>query len=271
MVCEPGTSLRDDEVRALAGELLRAFETGAALEPLTGARPALSVDDAYAVQRTLVAAHARAGRAVCGRKIGLTSPAIQDQLGIDSPDFGVLLDSHTFATGATVSLGELRAIAPRIEPELAFVLARELSGPGVTAQDVRDATAAVRPVLEIIDSRIRDWRIALPDTVADNASCLGAVLGAPVPGEQAGDLAQAQAQLRRDGAVVARGAGTAVLGHPAAAVAWLANELARFGEPLPAGQPVLAGSFTAAVDLLPGRYEASFGPALGSVAVTVTA
>jgi 2-keto-4-pentenoate hydratase len=263
------TDLSAHRVEDFAAALLHAFASGEPIDPLSATDPALTVDDAYAIQRLLVAGHARAGRSVTGRKIGLTSPGIQQQLGVDQPDFGVLLDSHSFRSGSRVSMGALNAILPRIEGEIGFILATPLAGPGVTAQDVRDATAAVLPVFELIDSRIRDWKITLVDTVADNASCLGAVLGDHVPLADAGPLPEAQMTFTRDGEVLMTGDGSAVLGDPATAVAWLANELGRRGDVLPAGEPILSGSFTAAVDATPGRYVADFGPRLGAVAIDI--
>lgn len=266
---EKVSEITDVQTEQLADALLRAFEAGEALEPLTATRPDLSVDAAYRIQRALIAGHARAGRSVVGRKVGLTSVAIQRQLGVDSPDFGVLLDSHVFPSGATLSRSRLRMLAPKLEAEVAFVLDRELRGPGIASADVLANTRAVLPVFEVIDSRIRDWRITLADTVADNASCLGAVLGRAVALQDVGDPVALNVSFGRDGQVLEQGQGAAVMGDPAAAVAWLANELARFGEALPAGQPVLAGSFTAAVDATRGSYEASFGPRLGSVSVEI--
>lgn len=248
---------------------MRAFETGEPLDPLTTERPGLSIDAAYGIQRALIAEHQRAGRSVVGRKIGLTSLAIQRQLGVDMPDFGVLLDSHVFQSGVTLSRSRLRMVEPKLEAEVAFILDRELRGPGIGPADVRAATRAVLPVFEVIDSRIRHWRITIADTIADNASCLGAVLGTEVPLDEVGDLPALTVRLGRDGEVLKQGEGAAVMGDPAAAVAWLANELGRFGESLPAGQPLLAGSLTAAVDALPGRYFATFGPQLGSVDVEI--
>ncbi|TMM00172.1 MAG: 2-keto-4-pentenoate hydratase [Actinobacteria bacterium] len=261
--------LTAEEAEQFAGALLNAFEAGEPLEPITAARPGLAVEGAYRIQRALIAGHARAGRTVVGRKIGLTSLAMQRQLGIDSPDFGALLDSHVFPSGATLSRSRLRMVAPKLEAEVAFVLDRELRGGGVGAEDVLRCTRAVLPVFELIDSRIRDWRITLADTVADNASCLGAVLGTEVALADAGDLRELAVRFGRDGEVLQEGTGAAVMGDPAVAVAWLANELARFGEALPAGQPVLAGSFTAAIEATPGRYEASFGERLGSITVDI--
>jgi 2-keto-4-pentenoate hydratase len=269
MPATPTQVLGRDDVQRLATTLLEAFETGRPVRPLTESHADLTVDDAYAIQRALAAGHARAGRAVTGRKIGLTSTAIQQQLGVGSPDFGLLFDSHTFPSGARVSMRSLRAILPRVEGEIGFVLARPLAGPGVTAADVRTATAHVQPVFELIDSRIRDWKISLTDTVADNASCLGAVLGEPVSLAAAEPLAELRMALQRDGETLHEGVGAAVLGDPALAVAWLANELGARGDELPAGQPILSGSLTAAVDATPGRYVADFGPAVGAVRVEI--
>jgi 2-keto-4-pentenoate hydratase len=261
--------ITEQDARELGDALFRAFESGQPVDPLTDARPGLSVRGAYRIQRALLAAHVRAGRSVTGRKIGLTSLAMQRQLGVDSPDFGLVLDSHTWASGASLSRAELRMVAPKLEAEVAFILDRELQGPGLTADEVLAATRAVLPVFEIVDSRIRDWRITLADTIADNASCFGAVLGRQVAVRDVGDLKALMVRFGRDGRVLEEGTGAAVMGDPAIAVAWLANELSRFGDKLPAGQPLLSGSFTAAVDAIPGRYEATFGPELGSVSLEI--
>jgi 2-keto-4-pentenoate hydratase len=266
-----GGDITAREARKLGEALFHAFETGEPLDPLTVTYPSLSLDMAYAIQRALVDAHRAAGRVLVGRKIGLTSHAIQQQLGVDAPDFGVLLDSYVFRSGDRLSRSTLRMIAPRLEAEVAFVLDREVRGPGVRPEEIRRCTRSVIPVFEVIDSRIRDWRIKLADTVADNASCFGAVLGAPVALDEVGDLTALTVRFGRGGEVQQHGAGVAVMGDPAAAVAWLANELARFGEALPAEQPVLSGSFTAAIDAVPGRYEAAFGSTLGSVNVEIGA
>jgi 2-keto-4-pentenoate hydratase len=269
MPATPTHVLGRDDVQRVASTLLEAFETGRPISPLSESHPGLTVDDAYAIQRALAAGHARARRVVTGRKIGLTSTAIQQQLGVDSPDFGLLFDSHTFPSGARVSMRSLHAILPRVEGEIGFVLAQPLAGPGVTADDVRAAIAHVQPVFELIDSRIREWKISLADTVADNASSLGAVLGEPVPLAAAEPLAELRMTLQRDGETLHEGAGAAVLGDPALAVAWLANELGARGDELPAGQPILSGSLTAAVDATPGRYVADFGPAVGAVRIEI--
>jgi 2-keto-4-pentenoate hydratase len=193
---------------------------------------------------------------------------MQEQLGVDEPDFGVLYADRVLASGATVDARAL--IAPRVEPEWAFVLGADLDGPGVTAADVRAATAAVVPAIEVIDSRIADWRITLVDTVADNASGHCAVLGTERHAVDAVDLTGAPVALRVDGEEVGRGTGEVVLGDPARAVAWLADALATHGAALRAGHVVLSGSMTAAAPLTAGaRVEADFGP-LGVVVVTAT-
>jgi 2-keto-4-pentenoate hydratase len=263
------TGLPDAAVTTIAARLLAAFESGVPVDPPTDDHPGLGVEDAYRIQRQLLAGHAAAGRRVTGRKIGLTSLAMQRQLGIDSPDFGALLDTHTFASGETVSRSQARMIAPKLEPEVAVVLERPLAGPGVTAAEVRASTRHVVAVMELIDSRVRDWRIGLADTVADNASCFGAVTGDPRSPSEVGELKALEVALTRNGELEQRGTGAAVLGDPYEAVAWLANELGRHGDELAAGQLVLSGSFTAAIDATPAGYVADFGPALGSVALDV--
>jgi 2-keto-4-pentenoate hydratase len=262
--------LTQSELERLAAQLLEAFESGLPIEPLTATHPELSVADAYRIQRALLRGHERAGRRVVGRKIGLTSLAIQRQLGVDSPDFGALLDTCTFASGATISRSQLRTIAPRIEPEVAVVLARPLPTAGVTAADVSAATSEILAVMELIDSRVRDWRVKLPDTVADNASCYGAIVGERRPWPADVEPRELSVELSRDGVVEVRGTGDAVMGDPFAAVAWLANALGSHGDQLPVGQLVLSGSLTAAIDAVPGRYLADFGPALGTASIEVT-
>ncbi|HEX4108803.1 MAG TPA: fumarylacetoacetate hydrolase family protein [Solirubrobacteraceae bacterium] len=257
----------DDRLDALAAALFAAFSSGEPIDPISESDPQLDVNAAYAVQERVIEGHRDAGRRVTGRKIGLTSVAIQRQLGVDQPDTGVLFDTLTYRSGERLCLADLRPIIPRIEGEIGFILAKPIAGPGVRAQDVRDATLGLMPVFELIDSRIRDWKITLVDTVADNASCLGAVIGDHVGLADAGPLEHTKMVLMRDGEPLAAGEGSAVLGDPAEAVAWLANELGRRGEQLPAGEPILSGSLTAAVDATPGRYVADFGALLGAVEI----
>jgi 2-keto-4-pentenoate hydratase len=237
--------------------------------PLSGRYPEMTPADAYAVQEVYATLKREAGATLVGRKIGATSLAIQELFGIDTPDFGQLFDDMLVADGGTIERSEL--IAPMVEPELDFLMATDLRGPGVTREDVLAATATVLPCMEIIDSRISDWQIAFVDTVADNGSSSRYVVGEiaddrqnPVPR----DLDQVMAQMHRNGELVGQAPGTAVLGHPAEAVAWLVNVLSEFGAYVRAGDHVLSGSFMTAVAAEAGdTFTADFG-ALGSVSVT---
>jgi len=256
-------------LHAVADALLLAEISGRPIAPISRAHPELTADDAYAIQA--INAHSRevsatAPARVVGHKIGLTSKPMQELLGVDQPDYGVLYDDRVHATGVELDVSGL--IAPRIEPELAFVLRDDLHGPGVTAADVLAATESVIPALEVIDSRIRDWKITLVDTIADNASCHCAVLAAERHPVAEVDLPAAAVAMSVDGEVRQQGVGAAVLGDPAEAVAWLANALAGHGVALKAGHVVLSGSLTAAVPIAAGnRVVADFGP-LGRVEVT---
>lgn len=257
--------MNDEHYKHVTGVLLAAYE-GSPTEPPSGQHPDMTVDDAYAVQLAQVAHRQRAGRRVVGFKVGLTSAAMRRALGVDEPDFGHLLDDMAIADGGQLPAGRL--LQPRAEPEIAFVLADTLAGPGVTASDVRAATATVAPALEIIDSRIADWRITLADTVADNGSSGLFVLGPPRP--LAGlDLGGLRCELLRDGEVLDTGQGSAVLGDPAEAVAWLANELGRRGTTLTAGQVILSGSCTAAHPIQPGQIVQAHFDVLGSATATM--
>src|SRR5436190_2629406 len=219
----------------------RAAHAGA---PLSDAHPDMTVADAYAVQLAYVSARMAAGARIAGHKVGCTNPVIQKLFNIDRPDYGHLLDDMVLADGAAISMRTL--VSPRVEPEIAFVLRQPLRGPGVTPVHVLLATAGVVPCFEIIDSRIEDWRIKFVDTVADNGSSARCVLGDRlVPVDQL-DLRLLGVVLECNGEVVATGAGAAALGHPATAVAWLANTLAERGQFLDAGHIVLPGALTTA-------------------------
>lgn len=249
-----------------ASLLLGAYASRIPIPPLTASHPALAVDDAYAVQLAQVAAWTAAGAVVKGHKVGLTSAAMQRQLGVDQPDFGVLLDSMFLPEGMTADYG--RFLQPKAEPEIAFVLGRRLAGPGVTVAEAIAAVDFVLPALEIIDSRIADWKIALADTVADNASSGAVVLGARPVRPDALDLSLAGCLLYRNGAVAGTGAGGAVLGSPVNALVWLANTLGARGVALEPGHVVLPGSVCAAVPFGPGDTMSAAFDRIGSVSVT---
>jgi 2-keto-4-pentenoate hydratase len=244
---------------ARASRILQgAYELGTPVPPLSATFPGLTVDQAYDIQLDWVASQVQGGRAVRGHKVGLTSEAMQRQLGVDQPDFGHLLDGMIFDENETVPTTGL--LQPRIEPELAFVLGEDLAGPGVTVESAANAVEYVFPALEVIDSRIADWRITIVDTIADNASSAAVVLGASGCRLSDVDLEQATVVLTRNGETVGTGLTGAVMGNPLHALAWLANTLGRRGQTLRAGHVVLPGSCTAAVPIGAGDVvTASFG------------
>ena len=249
-----------------AADLLHAAQIGRApIDPLTERYPGLDVADAYAIQQVNLSRRLADGQTLVGHKIGLTSQPMQALLGVDEPDFGYILDDMVLARGAAVSAA--RFCAPRVEPEVAFLLHRPLHGPGVTADDVYAATEAVAVACEIVDSRIADWRLTLPDTVADNASSGAVVLGDWVPYSDRIDLPSARASLSLNGTEIDSGVGSAVLGDPALAVAWLANALAAFGTEILPGQFVMSGSFTAAAFVGAGDHAATTISGVGTVSL----
>ena len=233
--------------RELADALRGAERDRVAIGPLTGQAPELNLEDAYAIQSLNVEQRLAEGGVLQGRKVGLTSKPMQDLLGVDEPDFGALLDDMFVEEGDDVALEEL--LQPRAEAEIAFVMARDLTGPGVTVNAALGAVAGALPALEIIDSRIADWEIKLVDTVADNASSARVVLGGRLTPLDQLDLRLVGMALSRNGEAIDTGAGAAVLGNPIRCVAWLANRLSDFGASLRAGDVVLAGSLHRALPL----------------------
>jgi 2-keto-4-pentenoate hydratase len=248
-------------------QLLRTAQNErAAIEPLTAQFPeGLDLDSAWRIQTVNRSLALDAGRQIVGYKVGLTSEAMQRQMGVAEPDFGVLLDDMVITDGATLRLADF--VQPRGEAEVGLVVTRDL-GAGTTPADVIGAIGSAHPALEIIDSRIKDWRLTLIDTVADNASSGAYVLG---PAMELGgtDLADVMVRVRVNGSELASGPGSAALGHPAIAAAWLANRLADFGLVLTAGSVVLTGSLHASFPMRHSdRIEADFG-SFGRVAIDV--
>jgi 2-keto-4-pentenoate hydratase len=267
--CVIETHLTPDQLTGHALALRQARADRQPIEPPTDAVPDLTIAEAYAIARYNVEARLAAGAVVTGHKIGLTSPAVQAQLGVDQPDYGTLLDEMEVADGGTTNAGAY--IAPRVELELAFVLGERLAGPGVTAEDVRNATAGVRPSLELVDSRVRDWRIRLADTVADAASSAAYVVGAAFRPLTEVDPANLTGKLWRGDELLEEGHTSAVLGDPCVSVAWLANALAALGETLEPGQVVLSGACTRMVPAVAGDHFRGVITGLGEVSVTFVA
>ena len=234
---------------ALAEELYRALIERRTVGPLRERGLDLQIDDAYAISLGLLQRRLRAGERVIGKKIGVTSKAVQDMLGVHQPDFGFLTDRMQVADGATVRIAD-GLIQPRAEAEIALILKKGLKGPGVTPAAVLAATESIAPCFEIVDSRITDWNIRIVDTVADNASCGVFVLGAARADPRAYDLATLEVRVWKNDRPLSRGLGSAVQGSPLASVAWLANTLGAYGVSLGAGEIILSGSL---VPLEPAR------------------
>ncbi|MFF0816746.1 2-keto-4-pentenoate hydratase [Rhodococcus sp. NPDC003318] len=253
-------------VRSAADVLLGAEATRTDRHPVTDDWPELDLDTAYRVQDELIARKVAAGEKIVGVKLGLTSAAKQQRMGIGSPLTAWLTDAMILEAGAPVPTGEL--IHPRVEPEIVFVLGERLEGPGVTAESALAAVRSVYAGVEVIDSRYIDFRFTLPDVVADNASSARFVLGGVELGPADLDLVAETCVLSVNGAVVDTATGAAVQGHPAEALALAANALAERGVALEPGWIVLTGGMTDAVFVEPGdRIDAEFTH-LGTVTVT---
>lgn len=247
-------------------ELKMATATAKAISPLRNRLRNFSLTDAYAVQDTQLQAHIAAGRVLAGRKVGLTSLAMQKQLGVDSPDFGYFFADMVHQANTPIAIDSF--ISPKVEPEFGFVLKQTLTGPGVTREQAAAAIGEVYPAIEIIDSRIADWDISLVDTVADNASCGAIAVGSTPLDVKVEDLATVECALLIDGVEVARGKGSAVMDDPVAPLAWLANVLGEQGVALEAGQLILPGSFTGAMPVVKdSTATADFGE-LGSLQIS---
>lgn len=254
------TGVPHDEVADL---LLGAYRSREGIDPLTPRHPGATIEDAYRIQQARVAAWVADGAVVKGHKVGLASLAIQRQMGVHQPDFGTLTHQMFHPEHTPIPVGAL--MQPRVEPEVAFVLGRPLTGPGVTVADAVRAVDHVLPALELVDSRIRDWQIGIFDTIADNASSGGVVLGSRPRRLDEVDLRLMGCNLYIGGDLVATGAGAAVLGSPLNALMWLANTLGPLGVTLDAGHVVLPGSMTRAFPVGPGDSVVAHMAGLGSV------
>ncbi|WP_416832511.1 MAG: fumarylacetoacetate hydrolase family protein [Erythrobacter sp.] len=221
-------------------ELFAALRQQRTVPPLIARASALTIDDAYAISLDFLSRRRAEGERVVGKKIGVTSKAVQDMLGVHQPDFGFLTD--WMHVDGDISVEQKKLIQPRAEAEIAFILRDGLKGPGITPADVIAATQAIAPCFEIVDSRIDDWKIGIVDTVADNASCGVFILGEARADPRDHDLPNLKVTVTKNGAPLSEGLGSAVQGDPAQAVAWLANTLGEYGVTLDAGDIILSGS-----------------------------
>ncbi len=242
-----------------SAELHAALRNRTVVAPLTERSVDLTLDDAYRISLGFLRRREQDGARVVGKKIGATSRAVQDMLKVEQPDFGYLLDCMACRPGTPVPISR-ELIQPRAEGEIAFVLKRDLQGPGVTNAEVLAATAGVKPCFEIVDSRIRDWKIKIQDTIADNASCGLFMVADEIIDPRTVDLTTCGMVLWKNGEVAATGAGAAALGSPVNCVTWLANTLGRLGVPLKAGEVILSGSLVPLIPVVPGdRMELAIG------------
>lgn len=241
-------------------ELYEALRQRRTVEPLVARDPALTIDDAYAISLDALARRRADGERVIGKKIGVTSKAVQDMLGVHQPDFGFLTDRMLVSGDIDIAAHGL--IQPRAEAEIGFILKSPLVGPGITPAQVLSATESIVPCFEIVDSRIANWKIGIIDTIADNASCGVFVLGEARADPRDFDLPALKVTVTKNGAPLSEGYGSAVQGDPAQAVAWLANTLGAYGVTLDAGDVILSGSL---VPLEPACQGDVFGMMLEGV------
>ena len=236
-------NMEQQKIIQYGDELYQALIDRKTIAPLTSREPEITIEHAYHIQQRMLARRIEQGAHVVGKKIGVTSAAVMNMLNVHQPDFGYLLDTMIYNEGEASAMDSL--IQPKAEGEIAFILKRDLMGPGISNADVLRATECVMPCFEIVDSRITDWKIKIQDTVADNASCGVFVLGDRAVDPRKIDLQTCGMMLEKNGEIVATGAGAAALGSPVNAVAWLANTLGRLGIPLKAGEVILSGSLAA--------------------------
>ncbi|AUM12333.1 fumarylacetoacetate hydrolase family protein [Ketobacter alkanivorans] len=235
-------SLSSEQRQHLGEELFRALSSCQTLAPLTERFDNIDIEDAYYISQAMLKARLdHTKERIVGKKIGVTSLAVQEMLGVYQPDFGFLTSNMAVNNKADCPI-EGNLIQPRAEAEIAFLLKQDLQGPGVTEQDVLNATECIMPCFEIVDSRIKDWKIKIQDTIADNASCGVFVIGDERVSPHEVDLPNLEVTVFKNGAPISNGKGSAVQGNPLTAVAWLANTLGEFGIPFKAGEVILSGS-----------------------------
>jgi len=257
-------ALTEEVIEKISQQLLEAEKTCHPIDAISEKYPDMTYDDAYAIQLKTIEKKVKAGAVVVGRKIGLTSKAMQELIGLDEPDFGIIVDNRVFSEREPIPAKSM--IVPRIEAEIGFLLKDDLKGPGVTVVDVLAATAGVMPLLEVKDSRIRNLKPTIKDAIADNATSGIVILGGKLtPLASDIDLRLVGMIFEKNGKVVSTAAGAAALGNPAEPVAWLANKLTRYGITLRKGEFIMSGGLARAEEVKPGSFFRATFDRLGSV------
>lgn len=253
-------------IEQYGNELYEALITRQTIAPITQRSPDVTIEDAYKIQHQMLSRRIQAGESIVGKKIGVTSKVVMEMLDVYQPDFGYLLTDMVYSEGQDIPVSE-KMIQPKAEGEIAFILKRDLCGPGLTNADILRATEAVMPCFEIVDSRITDWNIKIQDTIADNASCGYLVLGGTAVDPRKLDLSVCGLTLEKNGELMHTGAGAAALGSPVNAMTWLANTMGALGVTLKAGEVILSGALCAMVDAKAGdSMRVSIG-GIGSASV----
>ncbi|WP_432472404.1 2-oxopent-4-enoate hydratase [Amphritea sp. HPY] len=261
--------MNKEQIIQCGDELFEALTERRTLRPFTERHDDITIEDAYHISLRMVERRVAAGERIIGKKIGVTSKAVQNMLNVHQPDFGYLTDKMAFSEGQEMPISE-HLIQPKAEGEIAFILKKDLIGPGVTNADVLAATDCVLPCFEVVDSRIENWDIKIQDTVADNASCGLFILGDQAIDPRKVDLATCGMVVEKNGEIISTGAGAAALGSPVNCVAWLANTLGQFGIPLKAGEVILSGSLVPLEPVKAGDFMRVSIGGIGSASVRFT-
>jgi len=259
--------MEEKKIISIAEELYKSQLNSVPIEPLSEREPELTTKDAYKIQNYITKKHVKSGRRIVGRKIGLTSLDMQKLFNVHEPDYGVIFDDIVYSHGSILERSSM--IQPKIEAEIAFLLKEDLPGPYVTELQVLKACQGIFPCLEIIDSRIRDWKIKIQDTIADNASCWGIINGPLLTYPLGIDYRVLGLAVYKNNKLVDTATGAAVLGNPLTSVSWLANKLTEYGEMLKAGDVILSGSLIAAFPIEQGDYVQAIFDRIGEVSVTI--
>lgn len=258
--------MNENQIFQCGDELYNAMSQRRTLSPLTERFPNITMDDAYKISLQMLERRVSAGERIIGKKIGVTSRAVQNMLNVHQPDFGYLTHKMAFSEGQEMPISQ-QLIQPKAEGEIAFILKKDLMGPGITNADVLAATDCVIPCFEVVDSRIENWQIKIQDTVADNASCGLFILGDQAVDPRKIDLSTCGMVVEKNGEIISTGAGAAALGSPVNCVTWLANTLGQFGIPLCAGEVILSGSLVPLEQVKVGDFMRVSIGGIGSASV----